>query len=70
MIIVTEMAFFVRYYLVVSFADLVFANIINIFLCEATVGSHLLEVTLCEGVDVDPLVSAEQVIDGLIMATL
>ena len=55
---------------VIVFSDLVLTNVDDILLSETAVGSQLLDITVCEGIDIDPLVSAKQVVDGLVVDTL
>ena len=55
---------------VIVFCDLVLTNVDDILLGETAVGSQLLDITVCEGIDIDPLVCTQQVVDGLVVDTL
>ena len=56
--------------LVVSVAYFILTHIGDIGLGETAIGSQLLDITLCESIHVYPLVTAQHVVNRLIMNTL
>ena len=56
--------------IIIAFADLVFADIVDVLLREAAVGSQLLDITIRKSIDINPLVTTEQIINGLVVDTL
>ena len=55
---------------VITCSNLILTEQCDFCLCETGVGSQLLDVPVSESIDVNPLVSTEQVVDCLIMDTL
>ena len=47
--------------------DIILLYILNAALRHANVGSQILDIALCKRVDVNPLVAAQQVVNGLVV---
>ena len=69
-VVVTEASSVIGDHIVVSFADLVLTNIDDIRLGKAAVSSQLLDITVRKSVDIDPLLTAEEVVNRFIVDTL
>ena len=69
-VVVAEMATVCLDDVVIVRSDLILTYVVDIFLRETAVGSQLFDVAVCEGINVNPLVTTEQVVNRLIMNTL